>query len=75
MCDDAELGSELSGASEEVPDEVDDETRSANYLTFYARNYKSEVLKQRQSKMKYKFPEQEEEQRLLNPNEDRNAAA
>ena len=47
MCDDAELGSELSGASEEVPDEVDDETRSANYLTFYARNYKSEVLKQR----------------------------
>ena len=74
MCDDAELGSEISGASEEVPNEVDDETRSANYLTFYARNYKSEVLKQRQSKRKYKFQENEE-QRLLNPNEDRNAAA
>ena len=74
MCDDAELGSEISGASEEVPNEVDDETRSANYLTFYARNYKSEVLQQRQSKRKYKFQENEE-QRLLNPNEDRNAAA
>ena len=74
MCDDAELGSEISGASEEVPNEVDDETRSANYLTSYARNYKSEVLQQRQSKRKYKFQENEE-QRLLNPNEDRNAAA
>ena len=35
-----DLGSELSGASAEVPDEIVEIHRSANYLTFYARDYK-----------------------------------
>ena len=45
--EDDQLGSELSGASEEVPNEVTDVTRSANFLTSYARDYKSDVLKSR----------------------------
>ena len=42
--DDEDLGSELSGISVEIPDEVEDITRSANYLTNYDRFYKSGVL-------------------------------
>ena len=53
--DDEQLGSELSGASEDVPDEVNDPTKSANHLTFYARNYKSDVLKSKKPKVKYVF--------------------
>ena len=53
--DDDQLGSELSGASEDVPDEVTDVVNSANNLTSYARNYKSDVLKHKKSKVKYVF--------------------
>ena len=41
---DEELGSELSGMSVEIPEEVEDITRSANYLSNYDRDYKSGVL-------------------------------
>ena len=41
---DEDLGSELSGMSVEIPNEVDDVIRSANYLTNYDRDYKSGVL-------------------------------
>ena len=39
-----QLGSELSGCSVEIPDEVIDIEKSANYLTAYDRDYKSKVL-------------------------------
>ena len=39
-----QLGSELSGCSVEVPDEVISFEKSANYLTTYERDYKSRVL-------------------------------
>ena len=69
---DEDLGSELSGISVEVPDEVDDVARSANYLPFYDRNYKSGVLQiikrggrngQAAAQVRYKFPSNEENQR------------
>ena len=41
---DEDLGSELSGMSVEIPEEVEDITRSANYLSNYDRDYKSGVL-------------------------------
>ena len=72
--DDEQLGSELSGASEDVPDEVTDVTRSANYLIFYARNYKSDVLKSRKSAKKYLFRENEPQKLLIKPNAEGHAA-
>ena len=39
-----DLGSELSGTSLEVPEELTDWTRSANYLKSYHRNYKTGIL-------------------------------
>ena len=63
---DEDLGSELSGMSVEIPEEVEDITRSANYLSNYDRDYKSGVLqkiKQKErnghniaQKRKYVFP-------------------
>ena len=74
-----QLGSELSGISEDVPDEVTDITRSANYLTSYARDYKSDVLKSKKSKVKFVFKdnggdEQQPKEKLIKPIEDRQAA-
>ena len=36
-----ELGSELSGMSVEIPNEIDDEVMSANFLVSYERKYKN----------------------------------
>jgi len=57
MVADEELGSELSGISAEIPDEIDNEERSANYLVHYARHYKSDLLevRQKRSRGQHKF--------------------
>ena len=67
---DEDLGSELSGMSVEIPEEVEDVTRSANYLSNYDRNYKFGVLQNIKRKgksgpdasqiKKYVFPSNEE---------------
>ena len=44
MSDEESLGSELSGISVEIPNEIVHMHLSANYLTSYNRDYKSNVM-------------------------------
>ena len=77
-----DLGSELSGLSVEVPEEVVEMHLSANYLTFYARHYKSGLMatrSQHANGAKVVFQSQKsnknKDERLLQPVDNPKAAA